>query len=214
MYLIFDFDGTLVDSAQCVIEKFNSLASKYNYRKINFEEMDDLKNLSSKDLIKYFKIPIYKIPRVLYKARKALQDEMHKLNIFTGIPQVLQELANTGFVLGIVSSNSEENVIACLSHHDIKQYFNFIHVEAGYLGKGRILKQVMKKNKIAPQGTFYIGDETRDIEAAKKCKISSIAVTWGFNSEKILTQYHPDYIARVPEDILKIGLEFLEKTNK
>jgi phosphoglycolate phosphatase-like HAD superfamily hydrolase len=46
--------------------------------------------------------------------------------------------------------------------------------------------------------------ETRDIEAAQSNDIYSIAVTWGFNSEKILLQHQPHYIARKPEDILAI----------
>lgn len=54
------------------------------------------------------------------------------------------------------------------------------------------------------QHTFYIGDETRDIDAAKQNGIHSIGVTWGFNSEKILAQHQPDYIARKPEDLLAI----------
>ncbi len=208
MYLIFDFDGTLVDSFRMVIEKFNLLANDFNFRKIPLEEIDELRHLNSRDLIKYLKIPIYKIPSVLHRARKYLQEEMHKLTPFIGIPKTLHDLSVAGFSLGIVTSNSEENVIAWLNYHKMKQYFNFIHIESSYFGKKRILKKVMKINRI--EKAFYIGDETRDIEAAKQCSMSSIAVTWGFNSEKILSQYHPHYIARVPEDILTIGLKHLE----
>lgn len=203
-YLIFDFDGTLVDSFCCVIEKFNILANGFNFRKINLEEIDELRNLSSSELIKYLKIPIYKIPIVIYRVRKYLQKEMYKLLPFTGVPKVLQDLSDAGFSLGIITSNSEENVISWLDYHEIKQYFSFIHVESSYFGKKRLLKKVMKTNKIEQKHSFYIGDETRDIEAAKQCNMFSIAVTWGYNSEKILSQYYPHYIARVPADILKI----------
>lgn len=209
MYLIFDFDGTLVDSFCSVIEQFNILANDFNFRKITLEEIDGLRDLSSRDLVKYLKIPIYKIPAVLYKARKRLQNEMHKLTPFVGMHQVLHDLSDAGFSLGIVTSNSEENVVSWLNHHKMKQYFNFIHMESSYFGKKSVLKKVMKINKI--KKAMYIGDETRDIEAAKQCGMSSIAVTWGFNSEKILSQHHPDYIARAPKDILEIGLKYLEK---
>lgn len=43
-----------------------------------------------------------------------------------------------------------------------------------------------------------------DIEAAKACNINSIAVTWGFNSEKVLLQHEPHFIAIKPTDILTI----------
>ena len=208
MYLIFDFDGTLVDSFGSVIEKFNLLANDFNFRKIHVEEIDELRNLSTRELIKYLKIPIYKIPTVLHRARKYLQEDMHKLVPFAGIPKALHDLSDAGFSLGIVTSNSEENVVSWLKYNGIMQHFNFTHVESSYLGKKRVLKKAMKINKI--EKAFYIGDETRDIEAAKQCNMFSIAVTWGFNSEKILSQYHPNYIARAPEDLLKIGLKHLE----
>ena len=51
---------------------------------------------------------------------------------------------------------------------------------------------------------FYIGDETRDIDAAKQCGISAVAVTWGFNSEAIIAKHNPHYLVRHPKDILTI----------
>jgi len=208
MYLIFDFDGTLVDSFSCVVEKFNSMANDFNVSKISREDMAELRHLSSTDLIKYLKVPLYKIPYALHLARKHLKQEMHKLTPFAGIPQLLHNLDEAGFQLGIVTSNSKENVISWLESHQIKHYFNFIHVELGYFGKGRILKKVRQVHKTG--NSMYIGDETRDIVAAKQCNMASLAVTWGFNSEKILAQYNPHYIARRPEDILAIGLKHLE----
>lgn len=207
MYFIFDFDGTLVDSFHIVIQKFNLLANDFNFRKIHIEEVPEIRNLSSSELIKYLKIPIYKIPIVLHRARNYLQQEITKIPPFEGMPKVLHELSTAGFSLGIVTSNSEENVISWLNGHALNQYFNFIQVDSSYVGKKRILKQAMKIYKIGK--AFYIGDETRDIIAAKQCSMSSIAVTWGFNSEKILSQYQPHYIARVPDDILKISSEIL-----
>ena len=65
-------------------------------------------------------------------------------------------------------------------------------------------KKLLKKYKTDKSQTFYIGDETRDIDAAKKNGIYAVAVTWGFNSEKILLQHQPDFIARRPEDLLNI----------
>jgi phosphoglycolate phosphatase len=209
MHLIFDFDGTLVDSFLCVIEKFNILAVDFNFRKVSAEETAGLRNLSSKDLIKHLKIPIYKLPTVLYKARKQLQKEMPTLTPFSGISKMLNDLTGAGFSLGIVTSNSEENVVAWLNYHGLKQYFNFIHSESNYFGKKRVLNKVLKMKKI--ESAMYVGDETRDIEAAAQCGMSSIAVTWGFNSEKVLSQHSPNYIARVPEDILEIGLKYFHR---
>lgn len=206
MHLIFDFDGTLVDSFDCVIKQFNRLAEDYKFRKIDLEQVNELRHLNSKELISLFHIPFYKMPQVLYKARKSLHENITLLTPFKNIPYIVEELSKQGFSLGIVSSNSEENIHAWLKHQHMASYFHFIHAGSSYFGKKRILKKVLRANKI--EHAFYIGDETRDIDAAKQSNIYSMAVTWGFNSERILTQYNPHCIARTPEDILRLSLEY------
>lgn len=204
MNLIFDFDGTIVDSLQKVIEKFNILADEFHFQKIQASELADLRELNSRELVEHLKIPLYKIPIVLYQARKYMNNEMPTLAPFATLHGVLQQLYNAKCSLGILSSNSHENVTTWLALNNMNHYFNFIHTESSYLGKNFSMKNVLKKHGINKQETFYIGDETRDIDAAKRNGIYSIAVTWGFNSEKVLLQHRPHYIARKPEDLLEI----------
>ncbi len=203
-YLIFDFDGTLVDSFRTVMEKFNLLADEFDFRKISGHEINALRNLTSRELINYLEIPIYKIPSVLRSARKHMQSEMQTLLPFNNLPEILQELRDIKIPLGILTSNSSENVTRWLERNKIKCFFNFIHIESSYFGKKYILRKIIQSHKMNKSQAFYIGDETRDIDAAKESEIHSVAVTWGFNSEETLMQYQPYYIARKPEDILTL----------
>ncbi len=203
-HLIFDFDGTLVDSLGCALDAYNALAADFGLRKITANEIDDLKNMNTTALIKYMKIPLYKIPAALYKARTYMRYEMRTLKPFPGIIQVLNELSGAGCSLGILTSNSEQNVVSWLECHGIATCFNFVTSSPSYFGKGKTLKKIIKLNKINVNNAYYIGDETRDIDAAKQCGVSSIAVTWGFNSEKIMAENNPDYLVHVPEDLLAI----------
>jgi phosphoglycolate phosphatase len=202
MHVIFDFDGTIVDSFVNAMTKFNILADEFNFRKLSQDELPGLRDLSSKDLIKYLKIPIYKIPSVLYRARKLMSSEMASLSTFVNLPGVLNAMHNANFSLGILTSNSESNVTQWLEVNKLRQLFGFIHVESNYFGKNRIIKKIIKKYNMNKSQVFYIGDETRDIDAAKQNEIFSVAVTWGFNSEKILLQQSPHHVARKPEDLL------------
>ncbi len=204
MYLIFDFDGTLADSFRDVIDKFNFLADKYHFRQISADETSSLRDLTSPELIKYLRIPIYKIPAVIFEARKNMREEIHALRPFEGLPAVLHKLYEQGLFLGILTSNSVENVEMWLRQQNMRHYFKFIHSESNFFGKTRVLKKICKTHKIDKSKAFYIGDETRDIEAAKQCNMLSIAVTWGFNSEKALLKHQPNYIAQKPQDILTI----------
>lgn len=203
-HLIFDFDGTLVDSFHTVINTFNLLADEFHFRKIDSHEIEAMRDLTSRELIKFLNIPIYKIPRIIRKARKELHHDIPLLPTFANLSSVLHTLHHSNISLGILTSNSEENVIDWLNTQHLKHLFKFIHVESHYFGKKRVLKKIITSNNIQESNVFYIGDETRDIDAAKACHINSIAVTWGFNSEKILSKHQPHFIARKPEDLLSI----------
>lgn len=204
LHLIFDFDGTLVDSFSAVIDKFNMLAEEFKFNKICHEESVELRDLSSRQIIKRFKIPVYKIPSLMSRARKEMSGEIIKLPPFLNIPQVLKVLKNAKFSLGILTSNSHENVNAWLTLNNMSDIFDYIYTDSNFLGKSRHLKKIVKKYKLNKAEAFYIGDETRDIDAAKQSGIYSVAVTWGFSSEKILLQHKPHYMAKKPEDLLTI----------
>lgn len=204
MYLIFDFDGTLIDSFGEATEKFNCLAEQFNLKRVKKEETDKIRDLSSKELIKYLQIPLYKLPQVLYQARKNMRKDLLTLPPFANLTDVLNQLRKAGHSLGILTSNSIENVSDWLKHNNIHHLFNFLHSESNYFGKRRILKKIMKTYGIDKSNAYYFGDETRDIEAAKQNNMHAVAVTWGFNSEMALAAYHPHFIAKKPEDILTI----------
>lgn len=76
MHLLFDFDGTLVDSYDYVIEATNLLAEQFNYKKIKEHEVEYLRNLSSRELINFLGVSFYKIPSLIRQIRHLLHDKI------------------------------------------------------------------------------------------------------------------------------------------
>ena len=204
MYLLFDFDGTLVDRFNCVLEKAMLLAEEFSLKTLKRDEIEALRHLSSKELIKFLHVPIYKIPKLIYRMRQHLHDEIPNLPPFPGMYDVIEQLYQSESRLGILTSNSVENVCEWLELHHMRHFFNFIHTEPNYFTKRHLLNKTIRSYKIDKSQAFYIGDETRDIDAARKNKIQSIAVTWGYNSEIALQKYEPSFIAKKPNDLLTI----------
>ena len=62
----------------------------------------------------------------------------------------------------------------------------------------------MKKSGRSKENAIYVGDEVRDIKAAKKAGVKVASVTWGYNLESVLSSFHPDYIINRPEDLIKL----------
>jgi phosphoglycolate phosphatase len=214
MYLIFDFDGTIVNSFCNVVEKFNLLADEFNFREISETEIEGLRNLNSRAVIKFLKIPLYKLPKVIKKARKFMHEDVHLLGSYANLPDVLRELSAAGIPLGILTSNSHENVSKWLAHNQLEDLFSFIHVESNFFGKKHSLKRIMRKYTIKKAHAFYVGDETRDIDAARQCGINAVAVTWGFNSEQVLLKHKPHFLVREPSELLEIHLKNAKTAKK
>jgi HAD superfamily hydrolase (TIGR01549 family) len=200
MNLIFDFDGTICDSFNAVFAVAVNHFPELNDPPIT---SDEARNLGIKELIKRSNIPKYKIPQIMINSRKELSKYMHKLQTFPNIDDVIRRLSKK-HKLGILTTNSKKNVITFLEKNKLNKYFDFVHSELALFGKHKKLIKVMKRHSLNPNETIYIGDETRDVEAAKEVGIKSVAVNWGYEAEKLLQKANPDMIISSPVDLLKL----------
>jgi phosphoglycolate phosphatase len=72
----------------------------------------------------------------------------------------------------------------------------------GLLGKGRVLRRVLKRNSLDPEHTWYVGDEVRDITSAREAGLRIMSVTWGFNNAEILQKHRPTRLIETPDELL------------
>jgi phosphoglycolate phosphatase len=126
------------------------------------------------------------------------------VNPIEGIPEVLARLHGRGHRIGILTSNSESNVAAFLSRHDLP-YFHFVRTSSKLFGKASQMKKIIKEEKVPPADALYVGDETRDVEAAKESGLRMAAVTWGYNSKAALEAMSPDHLLHKPAELLLLG---------
>ncbi len=204
-YIVFDFDGTLANSQRLAITILNNLADKYKFKKITDDKIEEYRDMSAQQLIKKSGIKYYKIPFVAAQFKIDLKKIIDQIEPFQGIPNMLAQLSKT-YKIGILTSNSVENVNIFLKLHNISEYLTFINSQPKIYGKNISLKKIMSKHNLNKQNLIYVGDETRDIEASKKLGIKIISVSWGLNSKRILQKFSPDYLADQPKDILIILL--------
>ncbi len=200
--VIFDFDGTIADSFDVIVDIFGSITGKRE--KVSDEEMAELRGQSLQAVAKHIGIPMWKIPFLLTRGRHMMGRRMDQIPVFEGIGKVIEQLHAEGHELMIVSSNSKRNVRKFLKQHHLYKYFTEVRGNAGLLGKSRILRRVVKSNNFKMKDCIYIGDETRDVLAAKAVGMRVIAVTWGFASASFLESMHPTALAHERPDIIRI----------
>lgn len=195
MLLIFDFDGTIVDSAELV---YQCLA---RYAKNTSLSWDELRDLSSREVLIALNISKWSIPKVLLKGRKEFKKNMKTLPLVPGIKEALIKLHKEGHSLHIVSSNSKQNISNFLLLHGLEGIFETISGSFSLFSKDKSLAKLIDDNDYTGQETLYIGDETRDVQAAKKVNISSGAVSWGYNSFNALEKSAPTFLINSPFEL-------------
>ncbi|MBD2395921.1 HAD-IA family hydrolase [Cyanobacterium aponinum FACHB-4101] len=202
--LIFDFDGTIADSLITLVKIANELADEFGYDPVTESDIVRLSNLSSKDVIIQSPIPAYKIPFLLRRVKRQLNEHIAYLQPFEGMEEALSNLKKKGCYLGIITSNLGANVSLFLRKNSLDNYFDFVYSANTLFGKNKVINKAIDKHHLLKDEVVYIGDETRDIEAAKKSNIKVAAVTWGFNSASVLKEYNPDFILDQPQELLDI----------
>lgn len=202
--IIFDFDGTIADTVDALVTIANRLALEFGYVPINSQELVLLRNLTAREIIKYSGVSLFKIPFMVKKVKGELKHKIPELTPIEGINAALIELHNQGYHLGIITSNSQENVNQFLKCHNLDYLFDFIYSGVTILGKTTIINNLLRQKQFKPEVVIYVGDETRDVESAKKANIKVVAVSWGFNSSEALGKQNPDFLIHHPRELLDV----------
>lgn len=201
--IVFDFDGTLADTFEIAFEIVNKLADEFRFRKLTREDLEHARDMRTRELMKFLGVSPTKLSRIGARGTAALHAQIDRVVPLPGIPELVRELHRRHFALGIITSNSEDNVRTFLRNHDL-DLFQFVRSSSKLLGKAREIKQVMKNFHFAPGDMLFVGDETRDIEAAHKAGIPIAAVSWGYNSRRSLLGMNPGKLYDRPENLLEI----------
>jgi len=203
--LIFDFDGTLIDTLKPAEKIIQILAKEFHREELLKKySVDYLRGKTLRELKRLFRIRLYQMPALVRRSRQLFMGEINQVNFFPGTINILRKLKQDGYHLGILSSNSKENIDKVLKLNQITHFFDFVYSESTIFSKSRSLRLILKKQNLACEEVVYIGDEVRDIEACKTIGIKMIAVGWGLNTKKVLLKFKPEYLIDKPEEIINV----------
>ena len=201
--VIFDFDGTIADTLPLLVKILNRLSAEFGYKELREENLDELRAKDTREVLRHLGISIFKLPFLVKKARVELNKEIEGLRLIKGISEALLKVKTAGYKLGILTSNSEENVRKFLGNNGL-QIFDFIYSGSSIFGKGKTLKNLLREQNLKNNEVVYVADETRDVKAARKAGVKIVAVGWGFNSRQALTKLKPDFLIDEPAELIKV----------
>lgn len=201
--IIFDFDGVLADTFPSFLRCANLYLKKAGREKLSSEDAGKLRGMNPVDIFDYLGVSIFRIPIFANFVKAEINKDLDSLEIDSEVRSVLEKLSQLGIKMGIMSSNSEKNIKKFIERNEI-DFFEYILAGGTVLKKYKLLEKGIKKFDLDKRKTLKIGDEVRDIEAARKVGIEVAVVVTGYNSEELLKKYKPDYIIRKPKDIISI----------
>ncbi|QYJ68624.1 HAD hydrolase-like protein [Flavobacterium litorale] len=200
--ILFDFDGTLVDSKAIFFDLYNQLAKQKGFTCIDAENINHLRSLSIKQRSKYLGIPMYKVPFIAKTLVKQFYSSLSQLTFNPEIKELLLSLKAEGYTYCIVSTNAKKNIQAFFGMQNVA--VPEVYTSSKIFGKDKLLRKLLKTKKLHPKQVLYIGDEARDIAACKKCGIPIVWVRWGYDNYDAIAQLPPDYIAANPEQLTNL----------
>ena len=206
-YIVFDFDGTLVDSRALFISLYNELAAKKGYKPMTSENLQHLRTLSIPERCKLLGVPMYKIPFLIGPIMKQYGESLSNLQFNPGVDEMLTALSQKGVAYAVLSSNSKKNIEAFFKLKGVANG-NDIYCSRSIFGKHVLLDKFLKAKRLNPADILYVGDELRDIEACRKIGVPVAWVSWGYDTEEVLKNNKPDYIIHDPADILTLAWQF------
>ena len=208
--VIFDLDGTLLYTLDGLYDAFNYAISQFGYKERTKDEIKSFVGNGIKKAIEKslpYKVSDKELSNIIEIFKEYYIKNMYvKTKAYDGIIEMLSELKNKGYKIGVVSNKYDEAVKELC-----ERYFKgYVQVAIGE-GNGverkpsstGLIKAIKELNS-QQEKTIYIGDSEVDIQTAKNAEVPCISVLWGFKDKEFLLNNGAKIFAEVPNDIIKI----------
>lgn len=207
--VIFDLDGTLLNTLDDLADSTNYALSKFGYPIRTIEEVrqfvgNGVAKLIERAIPEGKNNPNFEKCLSIFKENYA-QNMYNKTAPYNGIIEMLSNLKSKGIKIAVVSNKFDLAVKELC-----KKYFEgFIDFAAGENEAQGIKKKpapdtvisVLNEFNFAPEDAVYVGDSDVDIMTAKNSKMPCISVTWGFRDEKFLLENGATILINAPSEI-------------
>jgi len=197
--VIFDCDGTIVDSQHMIVASMEQAFAGEGLKSPPRERIVKVVGLSLPNAVTHL-VPVRDeemIERIATRYREAFADlrrsPEHREPLFPGAREALETLhARPGMRLGIATGKSRRGVAALLEREGMHDLFATIQTSDTHPSKPHpaMLFEAMAETGVAPADTVMVGDTTFDVEMSLDARIGAIGVAWG---------YHP------PDDLRRFG---------
>ncbi|MCF7924366.1 MAG: HAD family hydrolase [Candidatus Izimaplasma sp.] len=210
--VIFDLDGTLLDTIQDIANICNKVLEKNGYTKLpennyNYYVGKGLDHLIRK-LMEACNIEKYRFDDIKDDYHQIYKKESHKYTkIYPGISELLNRLKDNNISINVLSNKPHNQTVEVIKRFFNQDIFDYIYGKQDRV-KAKpdptLARELIKKLKVKSSEIIYVGDTKTDMQLAINAGLTSIGVLWGFRDETELVNAKASYIVKEPSEIFKI----------
>ena len=201
-HIVFDVDGTLVDSESCILHAFRDALERQSGKKYPLEELTFCLGITGADAVKRF--PELDGDRLLEEWTAGLETYAHTAGIFPGIPELLTTLKNRGCQLGVATSRTHAEFDKDLERSGLGALFGQVicadDSETHKPQPGPLLKY-MELTGAKREEILYVGDSLYDSLCAQGAGVDFALAVWGSHTKDRPAKYYPVR----PDQLLEYG---------
>ncbi|MHA7055707.1 HAD family hydrolase [Aquimarina sp. M1] len=207
--LILDFDGTLADTKESIIQSMRFVAHHFNIKNFDEKIIESLIGLPLKTTFeKALSLDEKLIQEATLVYRKHYNEiVIDTISLFDGVKDTLRNFHHKGISLNIASSKGKETLIKILKKQNIYDVFLFVGGEEDAKNKKPapdIVNLIMDNFNYDPSDCLVVGDTIYDIEMGQRANLDTCGVTYGNNARKKLEKQKPTHIIDSFRNLIEI----------
>ncbi len=207
--IVFDWDGTLMDSVDWITQCLIVAANEQNCRVPAKQEIRNIIGLSiHKSLDKLFP-GLDEAARQKFissYSRAFFSKKITEQDLFPGIKDMLLQLKQAGYQLAVATGKGRYGLDKAMQGTGLKSFFDITRCADETASKPRpdMLNDIIKELGVSKERTVIVGDSMHDLEMAINARVVSIAVLCGANSQKQMAPYNPLLNLQKTTELLQI----------
>jgi len=186
-YILFDLDGTIIDSAESILSSFDKVFQKHKISPLKKLDKHIIGPPLNETFINLIEKPSDKLINSMVEDFKFFYDqEDYKLSrLFPEILECLKLLKNQKKILIIITNKRKAPTKKIIELLNLDEFFNSSYSLDSFnpkmKSKSNVIKEVLSLERIDKKKAIYVGDRIEDGEASNKNNIEFIMVPWGYN---------------------------------
>ncbi|MBV7314355.1 HAD-IIIA family hydrolase [Shewanella sp. NIFS-20-20] len=209
--IVFDWDGTLMDSIGKIIACVEKLAEHISVPVPEDEAIRAIIGLSLSEALATLFPEVDMPPSMMTQVyqHQFKHVELMPTPLFTGVESLLQQLTAQGYTLAVATGKSRAGLDACFERTALSHYFAASRCSDECAGKPhpQMLQELLAQLAVAPERAVMVGDSRLDIQMGNKAGMATIAVTYGAQTPALLALEQPtamvDSIAQLGQWLLQ-----------